>query len=228
MLLNCGVGDDSWESPGLQGDQSSQSKRKLVLNIHWKNQCWSWSSNTCPPDVKSWVIGKDPDTGKDWGQEEKGMTEDEMVGWHHWLNAHEFEQTLGDGEGQGSLACSRPWVGKESQAIQWLNNNRGRNNHSLVPLEIALAGGGTWTEHSAMSMVGALLLVGLRPPTGSSRRSTYWLYPSAPYYVNHTNTASLLVISLSSLYIFLLYHMGPISLMIINVVLQMLSKYQSS
>ena len=52
-----------------------------------------------PLDVKSWLIGKDPDAGKDWGQEEKGMTEDEMVGWHHRLNGHEFEQTLGDGEG---------------------------------------------------------------------------------------------------------------------------------
>ena len=56
-----------------------------------------------PPDVKSWLIRKDPDAGKDWRQEEKGPTEDEMVGWHHRLNEHEFEQTLGDDEGQGSL-----------------------------------------------------------------------------------------------------------------------------
>ena len=66
-----------------------------------------------PPDAKSWLIGKDPDAGKDWRQEEKGMTEDEMVGWHHQLNGHEFEQTLGDSEGQGSLACYGPWVQKE-------------------------------------------------------------------------------------------------------------------
>ena len=59
-----------------------------------------------PPDVKNWLIGKDPDAGKDWGQEEKGMTEDEMVGWHHWLNGHEFEWTLGDGEGQGGVLQS--------------------------------------------------------------------------------------------------------------------------
>ena len=58
-----------------------------------------------PPDSKSWLIRKDPDAGKDWGQEEKGTTEDEMVVWHHQLNGCEFEQTLGDGEGQGSLAC---------------------------------------------------------------------------------------------------------------------------
>ena len=62
-----------------------------------------------PPDAKSWLIGKDPDAGKDSGQEEKGMIEDEVVGWHHWLNGHEFEQTLGDGEGQGNLACCGPW-----------------------------------------------------------------------------------------------------------------------
>ena len=57
------------------------------------------------PDAKTWLIGKDPDAGKDLGQEEKGAAEDEMVGWHQWLSGHEFEQTPGDGEGQGSLAC---------------------------------------------------------------------------------------------------------------------------
>ena len=61
------------------------------------------------PDAKSWLIWKDRDAGKDWRQEEKGRTEDEMVGWHHQLNGHEFEQALGDGEGNGSLACCSPW-----------------------------------------------------------------------------------------------------------------------
>ena len=65
-----------------------------------------------PPDAKSRLIRKDPDAGKDRRQEEKGMTEDEMVGWHHRLNGHEFEQALGDGEGQGSLASCSPWVTK--------------------------------------------------------------------------------------------------------------------
>ena len=65
-----------------------------------------------PPDAKSQLIGKDPDSGKDWRQEEKGMTEDEIVGWQHWLNGHEFDQTLGDSEGQGSLACYNSWVAK--------------------------------------------------------------------------------------------------------------------
>ena len=76
-----------------------------------------------PPDVKSWLIRKDPDAGKDWRQEEKGMTEDEMVGWHHWLHGYYFEQALGDGEGQRSLACCSPWGHKESDMTEWLNHD---------------------------------------------------------------------------------------------------------
>ena len=67
-----------------------------------------------PPDGKSWHIGKDPDAGKDWRQEKNGATQDRMVGWHHQLNWHEFEQTLKAGEGQGSLVCCSPWGRKES------------------------------------------------------------------------------------------------------------------
>ena len=70
-----------------------------------------------PPDAKSWFIRKDPDAGKDWGQQ-KGMTENEMVEWHHWLSGQEFEQALGDGEGQGSLACCSPWCRKESDPTE--------------------------------------------------------------------------------------------------------------
>ena len=66
-----------------------------------------------PPDAKSRLIGKDPDAGTDWGQEEKGMTEDEMIGWHHRLDGHEFEHTAGVGDGQGGLACCSPWGYKE-------------------------------------------------------------------------------------------------------------------
>ena len=66
-----------------------------------------------PLDAKTQLIGKDPDAANDWGQEEKGMTKDEMVGWHHWFNGYEFKQTLGENEGQGSLACCSPWGGKE-------------------------------------------------------------------------------------------------------------------
>ena len=64
--------------------------------------------------------GKDPDAGKDWKQEEKGMEEDEMVGWHHWLNGHEFEKAPGDGDGQGGLVCRSPWGLKESDTTEQL------------------------------------------------------------------------------------------------------------
>ena len=74
-----------------------------------------------PPDARNWLSGKDPDAGKDWRQEEKGTTEDEMVGWHHWLDGHEFEQTPGAGEGQGNLACCSPWGHKELDTTEWLN-----------------------------------------------------------------------------------------------------------
>ena len=93
------------------------------------NQPWIFIGRTdaealifWPPDVKSWLIGKDPDAGKDWKQEKKGVTEDKMVGWHHWLNGHEFPQTPGDGEEQGSLVCCSPWDHKELGTTLWLNN----------------------------------------------------------------------------------------------------------
>ena len=74
-----------------------------------------------PPNVKNGFIGKDPDAGKDWRQDEKGMTEDEMVGWHHRLEGHEFEQAPGVGDGQGSLASCSPWGHKELDMPEWLN-----------------------------------------------------------------------------------------------------------
>ena len=74
-----------------------------------------------PPDAKNWLTGKDPDAGKDWRQEDKWTTEDEMVRWHHRLNEHEFKQALGVGDWQGSLACCRPWRHKESGMTGWLN-----------------------------------------------------------------------------------------------------------
>ena len=77
-----------------------------------------------PPDVKSQLLRKDPDAGKDWRQEEKGTTEYGMVERHHWLSEHEFDQTPGDGEGQGSLVCYSPWSHKESDTTEQLNNNK--------------------------------------------------------------------------------------------------------
>ena len=74
-----------------------------------------------PPHAKSWLTGKDSDAGRDWGQEEKGTTEDEMAGWHHWLDGHESVWTPGVGDGQGGLACCDSWGRKESDTTEWLN-----------------------------------------------------------------------------------------------------------
>ena len=82
---------------------------KLKLLILWS------------PDAKNWLTGKDPDAGKDWRQEEKGMTENDTVGWHHQLDGHEFEQALGVDDGRGSLACCSLWGRKESDTTEWLN-----------------------------------------------------------------------------------------------------------
>ena len=104
---------------------------KEIQQVHPRgNQHWLFIGRTdteaetpilSPPDVKSWIIWKDPDAGKDWRWEEKGITEDEMVGWHHRLNGHEFEYTLGFGEGQGGLVCCSPWGCKELDMTEQLN-----------------------------------------------------------------------------------------------------------
>ena len=112
-ILNSGIGEDSWEYLGLQGNQTCQSKGNQSWIFTGKTDAKAETPKLWPPNVKSQPIGKDPDPGKDWRQEEKGMTEDEMVGCHHWLNGHEFEQTPGDSEGQGSLTCFSPRGYKE-------------------------------------------------------------------------------------------------------------------
>ena len=122
MLLNCGVGEDSWESLGKEiqpvhpkGNQPSifigRTDAEAETPIFW------------PPDVKSQLIRKDPDAGKDWKEEEKSTTEDKMVGWHHWLNGHEFEQAPEIDDEQGTLGCCSPWSPKESDTTEWLNWN---------------------------------------------------------------------------------------------------------
>ena len=121
MLLNCGI-DKTLESP---------LDCKEIKPINPKgNKSWIFIGRTdaeaedpilLPPNVKSWLIGKDPDAGKDWKQEEKGTAEDEMVGWHHRLDGHEFEHAPGVGNGQGSLECCSPWGCKESDMAEQLN-----------------------------------------------------------------------------------------------------------
>ena len=102
---------------------------KEIQPVHSKgNQSWIFIGRTdvetlilWPSDAKNWLIGKDPDAGKDWRQEEKGMTEYEMVGLHYQLDGHKFEQAPGDGDGQGSLVCCSPWGHKESDTTERLN-----------------------------------------------------------------------------------------------------------
>ena len=129
---------ESWASknwyfpaPELKKTLGSPLDSKEIQSVHPKeNQSWIFIGRTdaeaeipilWPPDVKNWLIGKDPDAGKDWRQEEKGTTEDEMVGWHHRLYGHEFEQAPGVGDGQGSLECCSSWGHKELDMTEQLN-----------------------------------------------------------------------------------------------------------
>ena len=95
-------GDQSWDFFG-------RNDAKAETPVLW------------PPHAKNWLIGKDSDTGRDWGQEEKGMTEDEMAGWHHRLDGQEFGWIPEFGDGQGGLACCNSWVHKELDTTEWLN-----------------------------------------------------------------------------------------------------------
>ena len=120
---------DAFETVVLEKTLESPLDCKEIQPVHPKrDQSWVFIRRTdvetetpilWPPDVKSWLTGKDPDAGKDWGQEEKGMTEDEMVGWHHQLNGHGFGWTLGAGDGQGGLACCGSRGHKESDTTDW-------------------------------------------------------------------------------------------------------------
>ena len=102
---------------------------KEIESVHPKgNQSWIFTGRTDAktlilwlPDSKNWLLGKDPDAGKDWRQEKKGTTEDEMVGWHHWLHGYEFEQVSGVGDWQVNLVCCSPWGCKELDRTEWLN-----------------------------------------------------------------------------------------------------------
>ena len=115
---------------------------KEIRPVHPKgDQSWVFIARTdveaetpilWPPNVKSWLIGKDPDAGKDWGQEEKGTTEDEMAGWHHRLNGHGFEWTPGVGDGPGGLACCSSRGHKEADMTEQLNWTQLNNITSVL------------------------------------------------------------------------------------------------
>ena len=123
MLLNCGVGEDSRESLGLQGDPTSPFW-KSALGFFGRNDAKAETPVLWPPHEKNWLIWKDPDAGRDCGQEEKGMTDNEMVGWHHWFSRHGFGWTPGVGDRQGGLACCNSRGHKKSDATEQLYWNR--------------------------------------------------------------------------------------------------------
>ena len=110
-----------WNGPSnLAHTTKSRFQSFQWLGVHWKDWCWSWNY-TLATWCEEVTNLKRPDAGKDWGQAEKGITEDEMVGWHQWLNGHKFGWTLGVGDGQGGLACCSPWGRKESDTTEQLN-----------------------------------------------------------------------------------------------------------
>ena len=126
----------------LENTLESSLNCKVIQPVHPKgDQSWIFIGRTdaeapvlWPRDAKSWLIGKDPDAGKNWRQEEKGMTEDKMFGWLHWLSGHKFKKVIGDGEEQGSLACYSPWGHKELDITEWLKNNSNIYNlHKMLP-----------------------------------------------------------------------------------------------
>ena len=123
-VLNCGVGADSWFPWTARKSNQVSSKGDQSWILIGRTYAEAKAAILWPPDAKNWLIRKNPDAGKDWRQEEKGTTEDETVGRHHRLNGHEFEQALGDGEGQGSLMCYSPSVHKELDTTELLSNNR--------------------------------------------------------------------------------------------------------
>ena len=122
-----------WDSLGKNTGVGCHCLLRVTTNTLEGDQPWDFFGRNdvkvetpvlWPPHAKSWLIGKDPDAGRDWGQEEKGMIEDEMAGWRHQLNGHEFGWTPGVGDGQGGLACCDSWDHKESdttERLNWLN-----------------------------------------------------------------------------------------------------------
>ena len=111
-----------WKSPlDCKEIQTVHSEGDQSWVVFGRNDAKAETPVLWPPHAKSWLIEKDFDAGRDWGQEEKGTTEDEMAGWHHWLDGHEFEWTPGDGDGQGCLACCNSWGRKESGTTEQLN-----------------------------------------------------------------------------------------------------------
>ena len=127
MPWNCGAGEDSWEFPG----QTSQSQRKSILNT-WKDWCWIWNSSTLVIWCKQLTHWKVPDAGKDWGQKEKRVSEDEMTGWHHWYNEHELAKILGDDEGHEAWKAAIHGVARVGH--NWMTEQQQPSTFSSVKM----------------------------------------------------------------------------------------------
>ena len=121
MFFNCGVGEDFESSLDCKEILPVHSKGDQPWVFFGKNDAKAETPVLWPPQSKCWLTGKDSDAGRDWGQEEKGTTEDEMAGWHHQLDGGEFEWTPGVGDGQGGLGCCNSWGHKESDMTEQLN-----------------------------------------------------------------------------------------------------------
>ena len=122
MLLNCGVGEDSFKSPwDYKEIQPVHSEGDQPWDFFGRNDAKAETPVLWPPHAKCWLIAKDSDAGRDWGQEEKGILEDETVGWHHQLNGHGFGWTPGVGDRQGDLSYCGPWSHEESDITERLN-----------------------------------------------------------------------------------------------------------
>ena len=123
-----------WRRLDCKGIQPVHSKGDQSWVFFGRNDAKAETPILWPPHAKSWLIGKDPDAGRDWGQEEKGTTKDEMAGWHHRLDGHEFEWTLGVSDGQGGLVCCNSWGRKESDTTEWLNWTELNWNHLEIQI----------------------------------------------------------------------------------------------
>ena len=167
MLLNCGVGEDSWDSPGCKETQP----------VHPKDQSWVFIGRAdveaetpvlWPPDAKSWLIRKDCDARKDWGQEEKETTEDEKVGWHRQLTGHGFGWTPGVTDGQGGLVCCGSWGRKESDMTKRLKWTELNNHKWMWPLG--------WAQKSTIKVVNSFK--NLKVSTSDAHKKYYsqWAY----------------------------------------------------
>ena len=135
------------------------------------------------PDAITGLIGKDPDAGKDWRQEEKEMTEDEMVGWHHWPIEHEYEQAPLDGEGQESLTCCSPWGCKKSDMTEWLRNNKTGTPSSSDQITVCAL---SWAKRLHLVLRSLLVLynlahLGLSLPRISNFLSHLWVFTRAAH-----------------------------------------------